>query len=113
MADRCYLEKCRDRLYPEFVAGGITVRRTEAGGEEVVFASAEDLLRKTPGFFRNATRRLDQDLGGAYQYAQSHFGGKNLYMDAVTQNIRFVEKVADQPEIVLRRQPPSTCAREE
>jgi hypothetical protein len=113
MADRCYLEKCRDRLYPEFVAGGITVRRTEAGGEEVVFASAEDLLRKTPGFFRNATRRLDQDLGGAYQYAQSHFGGKNLYMDAVTQNIRFVEKVADQPEIVLRRQPPSTCTREE
>src|SRR5208282_1094544 len=23
MSDRCYLEKCRDRLYPEFVAGGI------------------------------------------------------------------------------------------
>ena len=23
MADRCYLEKCRDRLYPEFVLGGI------------------------------------------------------------------------------------------
>jgi hypothetical protein len=23
MADRCYLEKCRDRLFPEFVAGGL------------------------------------------------------------------------------------------
>src|ERR1700691_2881120 len=23
MADRCYLEKCRDRLYPEFVLGGV------------------------------------------------------------------------------------------
>ena len=23
MSDRCYLEKCRDRLYPEFVLGGI------------------------------------------------------------------------------------------
>ncbi|MGZ5034984.1 MAG: hypothetical protein ACXWAC_17465, partial [Usitatibacter sp.] len=33
MSDRCYLEKCRDRLYPEFVMGGITRRRTEAGDE--------------------------------------------------------------------------------
>jgi hypothetical protein len=112
MSDRCYLEKCRDRLYPEFVAGGITVRRTEAGGEEVVFASAEDLLRKTPGFFRNASRRLDVDLGRGYQYAQTHFGGQNLYMEAVQQNIRFVEKASDQPEIVLRRQPPNTCSGE-
>src|SRR5689334_20674915 len=109
MADRCYLEKCRDRLYPEFVAGGINVRRTEAGGEEVVFASAEDLLRKTPGFYKNATRRLNVDLNGAYQYAQTHFNGPNLYMDAVKQNIRFVEQASAQPEIVLRRQPPSTC----
>jgi hypothetical protein len=27
MADRCYLEKCRDRLYPEFVLGGVAVSR--------------------------------------------------------------------------------------
>src|SRR4051812_30562859 len=108
MSDRCYLEKCRDRLYPEFVAGGITRKQTEQG-EEVVFASAEDLLRKTPGFFRNATKRLDEELGGAYQFAQTHFGGTNLYMDAVKQNIRFVERVTSEPEIVLRRQPPVTC----
>jgi len=108
MSDRCYLEKCRDRLYPEFVAGGITRQRTEEG-EVVVFASAEDLLRKTPGFYANATRRLDEDLGGAYQFAQSHFGGKNLYMDAVKQNIRFAERVIAQEHIVLRRQPPTSC----
>ena len=112
MSDRCYLEKCRDRLYPEFVVGGITVRRTEAGGEEVIFSSAEDLLRKTPGFFRNAAKRLESDLGGTYQYAQAHFGGPNLYMDAVQQNIRFVEKASGQPEIVLRRNPPVTCVRD-
>ena len=111
MADRCYLEKCRDRLYPEFVLGGITRRRTEAG-EEVVFSSPEDLIRKTPGFYKNATRRLDVDLGRAYVYAQAHFGGPNLYMDAVQQNIRFIEKQAEQPEIVLRRQPPNTCTKE-
>ena len=108
MADRCYLEKCRDRLYPEFVAGGITVRRTEAGGEEVVFASAEDLLRKTPSFYQNASRRLDQDLGGAYRFAQHHFGGSNLYMDAVKQNIQFAEAVS-KSGAQLKRQPPITC----
>lgn len=106
MSDRCYLEKCRDRLYPEFVAGGIARTRSEGGEEIVLFESAEDLLRKTPRFYQNASHRLDVDLGGAYRFAQSHFGGPNLYMDAVKQNIRFVEKSAEGGDIVLRRQPP-------
>ncbi len=106
MSDRCYLEKCRDRLYPEFVAGGIARKRTEEG-EEVVFASGDDLLRKTPMFYQNAARRLDVELGGAYQFAQTHFGGANLYMEAVKQNIRFVEKNAESGELKLRRQPPN------
>jgi hypothetical protein len=107
MSDRCYLEKCRDRLYPEFVAGGIDRKQTDHG-EEVVFESAEDLLRKTPVFYQNAARRLDVELGGAYQFAQTHFGGTNLYMDAVKQNIRFVEKNAEAgSELRLRRQPPN------
>jgi hypothetical protein len=109
MSDRCYLEKCRDRLYPEFVAGGITTKKTGAG-EEVVFASGDDLLRKTPSFYANASKRLQEDLGGAYRFAQSHFGGNNLYMDAVKQNIRFAERSSNEKgEIVLRRQPPVTC----
>lgn len=109
MSDRCYLEKCRDRLYPEFVAGGIARTRTERGEEQVLFESGEDLLRKTPGFFRNASQRLDVDLGGTYRFAQSHFGGQNLYMDALKQNIRFVEKSSQAGAITLRRQAPSTC----
>jgi len=108
MSDRCYLEKCRDRLYNEFVVGGIARQESEAG-EQVLFESAEDLLRKTPSFYRNATRRLEQDLGGTYNYAGKHFGGINLYMDAMKQNIRFVEESSGAGEIVLRRQPPSTC----
>jgi hypothetical protein len=107
MSDRCYLEKCRDRLYPEFVAGGIARKQTEVG-EEVVFESGEDLLRKTPLFYQNAARRLDVELGGAYQFAQTHFGGANLYMEAVKQNIRFVEKSTEAGELKLRRQPPNT-----
>ncbi|HUJ01736.1 MAG TPA: hypothetical protein VLY46_15960, partial [Usitatibacter sp.] len=58
MSDRCYLEKCRDRLYPEFVAGGIARTHTERGDEVVLFESAEDLLRKTPRFYQNASHRL-------------------------------------------------------
>ncbi len=108
MSDRCYLEKCRDRLYPEFVAGGIARKTTEAG-EQVIFSSGEDLLRKTPNFYASATQRLEGDLGGAYQFAGTHFGGVNLYMDAVKQNIRFAERLGRQGDIQLRRQPPSTC----
>jgi hypothetical protein len=110
MSDRCYLEKCRDRLYPEFVAGGIARSRGESGEDVVLFESGEDLLRKTPGFYRNASQRLDVDLGGAYRFAQTHFGGQNLYMEALKQNIRFVEKSAQAGGIQLRRQPPtSSC----
>ena len=109
MSDRCYLEKCRDRLYPEFVEGGITHKKT-VKGDVVVFASAEDLLRKTPSFYQNASRRLDADLGGTYKYATAHFGGQNLYMDAVRQNIRWVERANDPAHpIPLRRRPPVTC----
>jgi hypothetical protein len=108
MSDRCYLEKCRDRLYPEFVEGGITRKKT-VQGEVVVFSSAYDLLRKTPSFYQNATRRLDNDLGGAYKYATAHFGGQNLYMEALRQNIRWIERAGgDYAEIPLRRNPPST-----
>src|SRR4030095_9601415 len=66
MADRCYLEKCRDRLYPEFVLGRIPA-----------FASAEDLVMKTPRFYEGACKRLDEKLGRSYEYAARHFGGVN------------------------------------
>ncbi|APV51496.1 hypothetical protein BWI17_18440 [Betaproteobacteria bacterium GR16-43] len=107
MSDRCYLEKCRDRLFPEFVAGGITKKKT-GDGEIVIFASAEDLVRKTPSFYQNASRRLDTDLGGCYQYAKTHFGGTNLYMDAVQQNVRFAERLGPGGIASLKRHPPST-----
>ncbi len=107
MSDRCYLEKCHDRLYPEFVDGGIA-RRVTGAGEETIFASADDLIRKTPGFFVSARKRLDHDLGGAWQYAGPHFGGENLYMEAVRRNIRFAERLREGPSLVLRRVPPVT-----
>lgn len=109
MSDRCYLEKCRDRLYPEFVAGGIAVRTTEKG-KEVVFESGDDLVRKTPAFFETAVNRLDYELGGTYNYAATHFGGFNLYMHAATKNALFAKQISSGTQ-QLRRTPPLPLTR--
>jgi len=109
MADRCYLEKCRDRLYPEFVAGGLAVKRDGKGAEQVVFASGEDLVIKTPLFFQGARKRLDQDLGGSYAYAQQHFGGQNLYLEELRKNIQFAQEIGEGSDpSILKRVPPET-----
>jgi hypothetical protein len=110
MADRCYLEKCYDRLYPEFMLGGIARRRTSEG-EKVIFESAADLIAKTPGFYQSAAKRLDQALEGAYHYAESHFGGRNLYVEAVEKNMRYARVLTETNSISsLRRRPPKDAA---
>jgi hypothetical protein len=110
MSDRCYLEKCRDRLYPEFVAAGITTKRLPDGKDQVVFSSGQDLVMKTPGFYQGATKRLNVDLGSCYSYAQQHFGGQNLYLEELNKNIHFAETLGkqDSDEASLKRIPPDT-----
>jgi len=109
MSDRCYLEKCRDRLYPEFVLGGLTRRRLPNGRTQIVFLSGDDLVRKTPGFYLNAVKRLDQQLNSVYTYAEKHFGGQNLYMEQMQKNVHYAQTVAsDSTTDMLRRTPPST-----
>lgn len=103
MSDRCYLEKCRDRLYPEFVAGGVA---------RTLFRSGAELVRKTPGFFLNATRRLDLQLARAYEYADRHFGGQNPYLEEIHKNVRHARLVADagRDELLRRMPPPALLA---
>lgn len=110
MADRCYLEKCYARLYPEFVLGGITKKRDAQGNEQIIFASPQDLVIKTPGFYRSAKKRMDETLQGAYRYAEKHFNGQNLYLEAIEKNIQFAEHViANNADItMLQRTPPQT-----
>jgi hypothetical protein len=105
MADRCYLEKCRDRLYPEFVAGGIAEKACEDGARTVLYASGDDLVKKTPAFFQGAVERLEADLGGSYSYAASHFGGFNLYIHAATKNVDFAKQLGSNGR-KLRREAP-------
>jgi hypothetical protein len=114
MADRCYLEKCRDRLYPEFVAGGLAVKRLPDGGEEVVFESGVDLVRKTPRYFEDAARRLDEEFGSNYHYGGRHFGGDNPYVREIHRNVRFAEAIGrDEDSSELKRVPPSTLVSSE
>ena len=113
MSDRCYLEKCRDRLFPEFVLGGLAGRKLLVQRTLPVFASGNDLVRKTPLFYQNASKRLDLQLARAYEYAARHFGGQNLYLEAMQRNVRYAQLVAQAPNAEqLRRQPPSTLGPE-
>jgi hypothetical protein len=108
MADRCYLEKCRDRLYPEFVLGGVAVSRDEEGGLKVNYASGLDVLRQTPEFFAETMRtRLDGEFGGAYRYVEVLFGGRNPYMEAIEGNLAYLKQVLHTKRwSMLRREPP-------
>jgi hypothetical protein len=113
MSDRCYLEKCRDRLFPEFVAGGLAARDEADRRAGVQFKSAEDLLVRTPGFYRAAMDRLNNQLGGVYRFAETHFKGRNLYIESIETNIRFATEVGKLGDIsLLRRMPPPPGAKD-
>jgi len=107
MADRCYLEKCRDRLYPEFVEGGLAARDETDRRAGVMFRSVEDLMQKAPTFYKNASVRLNDQLGSAHGYVDKHFGGQNLYFDEIDKNMTYATAVAERRDLsLLRRDPP-------
>ncbi len=111
LADRCYLEKCRDRLYPEFVLGGIALAPMP-GAPQVRYASGLDLLRQTPAFVANTrATRLDGQFNHAYRYLEVLFDGRNPYIEAIDRNVRFLEVVLRcENWRLLRRNPPLSAA---
>ena len=108
MADRCYLEKCRDRLYPEFVLGGMALPISSNGGRQVRYASGLDVLRQTPEFVAETrSKRLDGAFGGAYQHVEALFGGQNPYMEMIERNVGYLNRVLRSENWrLLRRNPP-------
>lgn len=107
MADRCYLEKCRDRLYAEFVLGGVAVH-AGPGGMEVQYGSGLDLLRQTPYFVQSALDdRLRGEFDHAYRYMEEVFDGRNPYMEAIDQHLNFLGDLSRTGRWrMLRREPP-------
>ncbi|MEM7611147.1 MAG: hypothetical protein AAF270_05685 [Pseudomonadota bacterium] len=115
MADRCYLEKCRDRLYEEFVIGGIALPVDQDGNNLVQYDSGEDLLRKTPEFFQSGARkRLDQEFDKTYRFIEPLFNGRNPYIESINRNIRYLQCVIETNNWAgLRRDPPVYVAEPE
>lgn len=110
LADRCYLEKCRDRLFPEFVLGGLAFGPgNETSG--VRYRSGRDLLAQTLSFYQSSVHlRLEKGFNGAYRYLESYFGGEhNPYVYFIRKNLSFLSRVLQQDAWEkLRRRPP--CA---
>jgi hypothetical protein len=114
IADRCYLEKCRDRLYAEFVLGGVALPFS-GGYRQVKYASGLDLLRQTPEFIEETRRnRLDRDFGSAYRYLEILFDGRNPYIESIDRNVEFLRQVLRSENWqLLRRRPPIFAAVED
>jgi len=108
MADRCYLEKCRDQLYKEFVVGGVAVENARPGEYMVRYKSGKDLLRKTPAFYQQVTRdRLNSKFNRAYRYVEVLYSGQNPYIDAIRYNITHLVRVLETNDWSLLRREPS------
>jgi len=108
MADRCYLEKCRDRLYKEFVVGGIAIETSGSGAVIVRYESGIDLLQKTPDFYRQVSKdRLQLKFNRAYRYVEVLYDGENPYVEAIRTNLAHLGRIMKSGDWrLLRRQPP-------
>ena len=108
MADRCYLEKCRDRLYKEFVVGGVAVDNATPGEYMVRYKSGLDLLHKTPAFYQQVMRdRMHRKFNRAYRYIEVVYDGQNPYIDAIANNISHLVRIIESGDWnLLRREPP-------
>ena len=105
MADRQYIEKCRDFLYREFVWGGIA-REVQPDGREIVrYASPTDLVIKTPGFYHYLARpRIEKRLGGVDRYVEAHLDGPNLYQQEIARNMDYLHETIERGDFQrLRR----------
>ncbi|MGI9248027.1 MAG: hypothetical protein ACR2QI_03375, partial [Woeseiaceae bacterium] len=107
MADRCYLEKCRDRLYKEFVVGGVAVETAAPGEYMVRYKSGKDLLTKTPAFYQQVMReRLNSRFNRVYRYIEVLYNGHNPYIEAIRNNITHLVHVLESGDwSLLRREP--------
>lgn len=86
LADRCYLEKCRDFLFVEFSAIGL------AGSPGLPYPDPETLLKNTPGFYTGLLReRIHSEYADADRYMKIHFGGTCPYEASIKRNFDFLE----------------------
>ena len=93
LADRCYLEKCRDRLYPEFVLGGVAIDERPATAPRCRYRSAHDLLAKTLAFYQSSARqRLEHNFNRMYRYMEAFLRAprQSPYVRFIRKNLTFL-----------------------
>jgi hypothetical protein len=99
MADVEYLGKLRNHLYAEFEAGGMAGEKAYRTHTGFIYDSPQHLLELTPDFIRNSIElRLERYFGGAFRYAANHFGGPDLYMEAILENSGKLEALLAESE---------------
>jgi hypothetical protein len=86
MADSAYVEKL-PVLYQEFAEASTFDPPHAQGLRE--FTSAEDLVRKTPGFWRSyVLPRIEKDFGGLHRFLNDPYPqGANAYIKSIEKNI--------------------------
>jgi hypothetical protein len=59
-----------------------------------LFASAEDLVARTPSFWRNVVlTKLENEFQGVYRHLADPFlNGRNEYIEAVNRNVEIIEQ---------------------
>jgi hypothetical protein len=102
MSGRYYLENCRDYLFQEFIAAGEDRTVTSNGVAVVVYATPEDLLRKTPLFYDRVVRvRLEHDFSHIYRYLANHFGGVDPHVQGMQRNLSFLNELISRNDFSL------------
>ncbi len=112
IADRCYLEKCRDRLYAEFVLGGVALPVAANGGRQVKYASASISCAKPPNSWpKLRAKRLDGEFHSAYRSSRPSTVVANPYMEAIDRNMEYLRQILRSENWrLLRRSPPIFAA---
>ena len=87
MAAGDYLEKL-PILFTEFAESAAYNAGRGGGGGGQVFASADDLIRRTPGFWTNyVLPKIEQDFQGLYRFLTDPTDGRNEYLELIEANL--------------------------
>jgi hypothetical protein len=107
ISGRYYLERCRLFLFQEFVDAGADRMVSPAGETVILYATPEDLLRKTPGFYDHLVKpRIEGEFSHAYRYIADHFGGDDPYARAMQRNLDFLRDMIKRNDFsALHRNP--------
>ncbi|MBN8247032.1 MAG: hypothetical protein J0L84_06265 [Verrucomicrobia bacterium] len=79
-------------LYLEF-AESAAHNQGRGGSGGAAFASAEELIRKTPGFWRHyVLPKVEQDFGGLHRFLVDPATGRNQYLDLIEANLERLQR---------------------